>query len=420
MRIKLNPISSMLISMLLGVSVGLLLNQMRNGGIEILHLISDWLVIYVFDVLGQMFLSAMKVVVVPLVFVSIVGGCIQLRSPRKLTGIFTKTISLYITTTAMAVCASIVISNVLNIGQGIQFSNLGGFSTQEAPAIKDILIGIIPDNPFAAFAEGNMLQVIFYSLILGLAIINVRKDVGGVEEVFSKASIILLSMVKLVMRFAPLGVFCLLSKVFYEFGGEVIVDLIGYFVTVLLVLLIHVLLVYGGMFYFVTRSNPFAFFYRIKSVLLVAFSTSSSSATMPFSLSTLRSYLGNHNSTISFTIPVGATINMDGTAIMQGVATVFIAQLYGVDLSFNDYLTVISMATLASVGAAGVPGVGIFTLTMVLQQVGLPIEGIAIIIGVDRLLDMFRTAVNVAGDCVISVIVAHSKGKTYENDFVEA
>ncbi len=265
-----------------------------------------------------------------------------------------------------------------------------------------------------------MLQVIFYSLILGLAIINVRKDVGGVEEVFSKASIILLSMVKLVMRFAPLGVFCLLSKVFYEFGGEVIVDLIGYFVTVLLVLLIHVLLVYGGMFYFVTRSNPFAFFYRIKSVLLVAFSTSSSSATMPFSLSTLRSYLGNHNSTISFTIPVGATINMDGTAIMQGVATVFIAQLYGVDLSFNDYLTVISMATLASVGAAGVPGVGIFTLTMVLQQVGLPIEGIAIIIGVDRLLDMFRTAVNVAGDCVISVIVAHSKGKTYENDFVEA
>ena len=287
----------------------------------------------------------------------------------------------------------------------------GAFIKKETPALKDVIVNIIPNNIFKAFSEANMLQVIFFAVLFGVTINFLKSKNSKLKEAMSIFNELFLKMIEVIMYFAPYGVFFLIFKTFLTQGFGAIFELGEYFFTVLLVLLIHLIFTYGGILLIIGKINVFKFFSKMKNSMLFAFSTASSAATIPINLKTVEESLGVQKSVASFTVPLGATINMDGTAIMQGVATVFLANTYGVDLSLADYLSVILVATLASIGTAGVPGVGLIMLTMVLNQVGLPAEGIALIIGIDRILDMTRTAVNVTGDATISCIVGMAEKK---------
>ena len=255
-----------------------------------------------------------------------------------------------------------------------------------------------------------MLQVIVFAILVGVAILQAGDSGKTVLRGCQMISDVIMRMVSILMNLAPYGVFCLLAKLFTSQGFSAIINLALYFGTIVFVLFLHASVVYTSIFALLTRLNPLTLFKNMRPALLFAFSTSSSNATMPITLNVARTRVGAHNSIASFTIPLGATVNMDGTAIMQGIATVFIAQAYGLDLTMSEYLAVVATATLASIGTAGVPGVGLITLAMVLQQVGLPVEGIGLIIGVDRLLDMMRTVVNVSGDGMVTAVVADSEG----------
>ena len=271
------------------------------------------------------------------------------------------------------------------------------------------MVNIFPTNPIAAMAEGNMLQIIVFSLLFGIALKSLGSAGDSLKNSFETINNVILSLVKMLIELAPYGIFALLFSLFAVQGFGMIGDLAKYFFLLVFVLIFHAFVTYGSLLSLLARLNPIRFFMKVRSLAVFAFSTSSSSATMPITLDTVKNKLGVKSSIGSFTVPLGATINMDGTAIMQGVATVFISQAYNIDLSMVDYLMVILTATLASIGTAGVPGVGLIMLAMVLEQVGLPVEGIALIIGVDRLLDMTRTAVNVCGDAMVSCVVAISE-----------
>ena len=288
------------------------------------------------------------------------------------------------------------------------------FTAKDAPPLIDVLVNIFPSNPFNALAEGKMLQIIVFALLFGYALSHAGEAGKRTASFFRDMEAIVMKMVGIMMELAPYGVFALLAKLFSQMGISAILDLAAYFFTVLAVLLIHALVIYSLLLRFIAGLSPAIMISKMRSVWAFAFSTASSGATLPITLRTVERKMGVHNSVAGFTVPLGATINMDGTAIMQGVATVFIAQVYGVDLSMTAYITVILTATLASIGTAAVPGVGLITLAMVLEQAGLPVEGIGLIIGVDRLLDMVRTAINVTGDATVSLIVGKS-----ENQFDE-
>ena len=310
-------------------------------------------------------------------------------------------------------------AELLQPGMGIEMSTTADFVAPASQPISQVFINIFPNNPVKAMAEGNMLQVIVFAILIGLAISRSGEHGERLARTFNDWNEIMMTLVTLLMKLAPYGVFCLLFSLFAKQGLGVIGDLALYMFTVLLVLAIHALGVYPLLLKGFSGLNPMIFLRKMRNTQLFAFSTASSSATIPVTLRAVEQRLGVSNRIASFTVPLGATINMDGTAIMQGVATVFIAQAFGLELGLTDYLLVIATATLASVGTAGVPGVGLVTLAMVLQQVGLPVEGIALIIGVDRLLDMVRTAVNVTGDATVSCIVASSEDamdKTIFND----
>ena len=264
-----------------------------------------------------------------------------------------------------------------------------------------------------------MLQIIFFAIVLGVSITlsGTKGDVfrKGLESINS----VMMSMVSIIMKIAPIGVFCLIAKTFATQGIQMIIPLASYFFTVMFVLFLHFLLSYSFLLKFVANVSPFVFIKKMRTAIVFAFSTASSNATIPVTLNTVQKRLGVDKAIASFTVPFGATINMDGTAIMQGVATVFIASVYAVDLTILDYLSVILTATLASIGTAGVPGVGLIMLTMVLTQVGLPVEGVALIIGIDRLLDMMRTSVNITGDSMVSILTSKSEKCFYEKIFLD-
>ncbi len=409
----MNLTKRILLGMALGLLVGSLLNVGR--GSELLPLVvNDWLqavlVEGLFDVGGQIFVASLKVLVVPLVFVSLVCGTCSLGDNHRMGAMAFKTLALYMLTTAVAIALALLVGNLVRPGDGINLLSDAVFTASEPPPLKQVLIDIFPRNPFQAMAEGNMLQVIVFSLLLGVAISRSGESGSRLAQLFDDFNHVILKMVTFLMHVAPYGIFCLLAKLFAGLGVGAIADLALYFVTIAGVLLLHGLGVYSLILRLLTPLNPWILLQKLRPVMLFAFSTSSSSATMPVTLRAVERRLGVDNRVASFTIPLGATINMDGTAIMQGVATAFIAQAYNIDIGLSGYLMVILTATLASVGTAGVPGVGLITLAMVLQQVGLPVEGIALIIGVDRLLDMMRTAVNVTGDSMVSTVVAHSEG----------
>ena len=413
--------SRILLGMVLGIILGLILNSLGGANPDKTPIIS-WFVNNVFDVVGQVFVISLKLLVVPLVFFSLVCGSASMGEDVKMGQVALKTVSLYLMTTAIAVSLALTIANIVDPGKGINTSEAANYVAKEAPSFKDVFIGIFPSNPFQAMVEGNMLQVIVFAILVGIAILQAGESGNKVLRGCQMISDVIMRMVSILMNLAPYGVFCLLAKLFTGQGFSAIVNLALYFGTIVFVLLLHASVVYTTIFTIFTRLNPVTLFKNMRPAMLFAFSTSSSNATMPITLNVAKNRVGAHNSIASFTVPLGATINMDGTAIMQGIATVFIAQAYGLDLSMTEYFAVIATATLASIGTAGVPGVGLITLAMVLQQVGLPVEGIGLIIGVDRLLDMLRTVINVSGDGMVTAIVANSEGrldKTVFNDTSE-
>ena len=413
--------SRILLGMVLGIILGLILNSLGGADPDKTPVIS-WFVNNVFDVVGQVFVISLKLLVVPLVFFSLVCGSASMGEDVKMGQVALKTVSLYLMTTAIAVSLALTIANIVDPGVGINTSEAANYVAKEAPSFKDVFIGIFPSNPFQAMVEGNMLQVIVFAILVGIAILQAGESGNKVLRGCQMISDVIMRMVSILMNLAPYGVFCLLAKLFTGQGFSAIVNLALYFGTIVFVLLLHASVVYTTIFTIFTRLNPLTLFKNMRPAMLFAFSTSSSNATMPITLNVAKNRVGAHNSIASFTVPLGATVNMDGTAIMQGIATVFIAQAYGLDLSMTEYFAVIATATLASIGTAGVPGVGLITLAMVLQQVGLPVEGIGLIIGVDRLLDMLRTVVNVSGDGMVTAVVANSEGrldKTIFNDTSE-
>ncbi len=399
-----------LLSMFLGIFFGSLIN----------NLFLDYsLVVFsleIFSALGTIFISSLKLMVVPLVFFSLVTGVAQITDSSKLGSISIKAIFLYLATTSIAISLALFFSNFINIGSGAGLISEAKFVTPTPPSLKEVFVNIFPTNPIAAMANGEMLQIIVFSLLVGLGVKSLSSS-ENLINFFVSGNNLMLKIVELIIWFAPIGIFCLLTDIFSQIGFSIIYDLAGYFFLLIAVLMFHGIFVYSFFLYFFTGLNPIVFYSKLKEVILFAFSTSSSSATMPLTLKTAKDKLGVDQSVASFTIPLGATINMDGTAIMQGVATVFIAQVYGIDLTITDFLMVILTATLASIGTAGVPGVGLIMLAMVLQQVGLPVEGIALIIGVDRLLDMVRTSVNVCGDSMIACLISSSENNLSQEIF---
>ena len=410
------------IGMTAGIFIGFLLqNLMPDGSDFIIPLyffdisLRNLLVDGAFEVVGQIFIASLQMLVVPLVFVSLICGTTSLKDTSKLGRIGGKAVILYLLTTAIAISLAMFVALMVEPGVGVDKATDTTFIAKESPPLAQVFIDMFPTNPFSSFAQGNMLQIIIFALLFGMAIALSGKPGERIANIFSDMNEVVMRLVTILMNLAPYGVFCLLAGLFTDLPLDKLKNLAWYFLCVLGVLIAHALITYPVILKLTTRLSPVVFLKKMRDAALFAFSTSSSNATIPITLETATKKLGVKNSIASFTVPLGATINMDGTAIMQGVATVFIAQVYNIDLTLADYLMVILTATLASIGTAGVPGVGLIMLAMVLNQVGLPVEGIGLIIGVDRLLDMTRTAVNVTGDSMVTLVVGKS-----EDQFDEA
>lgn len=402
------------IGLIAGIVVGSLFSTMSDQAWV------QWIDQYVFNVVGQLFLSMIFMMVVPVVFVSIVLGVFNVGDPKTLGSLGIKTIAFYMVTTAIAISLAIGVALILQPGEGqsellagdevseYRESELEGGDTGTAieQTVDQTIIDLIPSNIFEAMSAGNMLQIIAFAIFIGIAMIAVKDKIGGVVQLFEQANEIIMWIVLAIMRyFAAIGAFGLVATAFTQAGFGAIQQLGMYFICVLLALFVHFAVVYGSVVQFLAKKPFFWFVKNFMPAMTVAFSTSSSSAVLPISLETAQNKLNIRKSVSSFVQPLGATINMDGTAIMQGVATVFIAQLSGIDLTIGQMVTVVLVATLASIGTAGVPGVGLVMLAMVLTAVGLDPAAIGIIIGIDRLLDMTRTAVNITGDAAIALVL---------------
>jgi Na+/H+-dicarboxylate symporter len=402
--------SKVLWAMALGIVVGLIINM---GGFNTEgSFVNEYVVGGAFYIVGKLFITALKMLVVPLVFFSLLSGVFGIGDISKLGKVGAKSFGLYMLTTALAIATAIGLAAVI-----IPFFNTpsaetaGNFLAKEAPPLSDVLINIVPDNIIEALASGNMLQIIFFSILLGISLLMVGEKAKSITEGVEVMNEAMMNMVNIVMSVAPYAVFALLAKAVAELGLDLLAQLAVYVVVVIMALLLHLFGTLMILLKVFTKLNPKIFLTKIRDAQVFAFSTASSNATIPVTLRSVTKRMGVDNSVASFTVPFGATINMDGTAIMQGVATVFIANVYGIELGISGYLTVIMMSVLASIGTAGVPGVGLIMLSMVFLQVNIPVEGIALILGVDRLLDMVRTSVNITGDAVVTCIVAKSEGE---------
>ena len=407
MKKKMSLTTKIFIGIFLGIICGLIIKSMPSGNLKDTILLGG-----IIKILGTGFINAIKMLVVPLVFVSLVCGSSSMGDIKKLGRIGIKTLGFYLMTTALAISLALLVGKLINPGIGLDMSHLISQEPTigENKSLVDIILGMIPSNPVQALASGEMLQIIVFALLLGVSMSMIGEKADSVRKWFESANDICMKMVSIIMLLAPYGVFALITNTFATTGFDAIFSLLKYMVAVLLALVLQAALVYSGLVKFSTGLKLKPFYKKFANVAAVTFSTASSNAALPLTIESMEE-LGVKNSVASFTLPLGATINMDGTAIMQGVACIFISQLYGIDLGISGFLTIILTATLASIGTAGVPGVGMITLSMVLTSVGLPLEGIGLIMGVDRLLDMARTTVNVMGDCACTLIVSKSEGE---------
>lgn len=406
---KMSLTKKILIGILLGLIVGIVLNLYSPAVFKVLNT-------YLFDPVSNLFIKAIKMVVVPLVFFSLVAGAAGIADPKKLGRIGVKTIVLYTLTTAVAITFALILANLIDPGEGTNIAtSVEKPKIEEAPSIMDTFVNIVPENPIQAMAEAEMLQIIFFALLFGIGMAILGDKASRMREVIEQGNEIMLKLVSFVMATAPYAAFALMARAIGESGIELIGSMGMYMITLLLALLLHMGITYSTLLTLFAKMNPLFFFKRMLRAMEVAFTTSSSAATLPVTMDVAERDFNVPKSISSFVLPLGATINMDGTAIMQGVAAIFIAQLYGIPLGIEEQLMIILTATLASIGTAAVPGAGLIMLTMVLQTVGLPIEGIAIVLGVDRLLDMSRTANNIAGDVCVACVVAKGEENLEES-----
>ncbi|MBS4189702.1 dicarboxylate/amino acid:cation symporter [Bacillus sp. FJAT-49705] len=402
-----------LIGMSLGIIAGLLFNLAIPG-------FFDSASNYVLIPLGKIFINLIKMLVVPIVIVSLILGSAGISDPRKLGRIGGKTIAFFLVTTAIAIILALAIGMLFQPGAGDFQLEGAEYEEKEAPPVIETLLNIIPTNPFNAMVQESMLQIIVFSIFIGFGLARLGDKVQGIVRLVEQANEVLMYLVNVIMKFAPYGAFALIATAIGGQGLDAVIAMGKYMFVVLFVLLLHLIIVYGSALSFLGKMNPIKFLKGFSPAMVVAFSTSSSSATLPISMKAAQNNLGVSKTVSSFVQPLGATINMDGTAIMQGVATIFIAQVYGQNLSMSQLLTVVLTATLASVGTAGVPGAGIIMLSMVLTSVNLPVEAIALVLGVDRLIDMCRTSINITGDAVCAVIISRSEDtiKTGDSEIV--
>nr|WP_298250411.1 dicarboxylate/amino acid:cation symporter [uncultured Halomonas sp.] len=368
----------------------------------------------VFKPIGDIFISAIKMLIVPLVFSTLVVGITAMRDPQKMGRIGARTIGLYLITTAFAISIGLLASWIFQPGVGLEMSFESGTEAKEAPSLVEIIVGLVPQNPVSALASGNILQIIVFAIGLGISLTLIGEKGEPAVRVFDSFAEAMYKLTSIVMAFAPFGVFGLIAHVAGSYGLEVLLPLAKVIGVAYLASILHVLVVYSGLLALLGRLNPLRYLQGILDALVVAYSSASSSGTLPVSIRCAQKNLGVSEGVSGFVLPVGATINMDGTAIYQGVVAVFIAQLLGVDLSLMDYGMIIVTGTLASIGTAGVPGAGLVMLSIVMAQIGLPLEAIAVIAGIDRILDMARTSVNVAGDLMVTTLVGKSEGELDE------
>ena len=403
---KMGLTTKIFIALIAGAIFGVLLHYVVPSG----YVKDTVLVEGILYIVGQGFIRLMKMLVVPLVFCSLVCGAMAIGDTKKLGSVGVRTMGFYLVTTALAVAVALTVGNILDPGVGLDMSaiqsNAAEVQTMESTNMINTILNIIPDNPMKSLASGEMLQIIVFALIIGVILAKLGEKADTVAKFFTQFNDVMMEMTMIIMSLAPIGVFCLISRTFATIGFAAFVPLAKYMLGVLIALAIQCFGVYLGMLRIIGGLNPIKFIKKFFPVMAFAFSTATSNATIPMSIDTLDKKMGISKEISSFTIPLGATVNMDGTAIMQGVAVVFAAQAFGIDLGMAEYLTVIGTATLASIGTAGVPSVGLVTLTMVFNSVGLPIEAIGLIMGIDRILDMSRTAVNITGDAVCTAIVA--------------
>jgi len=404
---KIGLSSQIFIGLIGGAIVGLIFNYLiPQSAIRDVVFVDG-----IFYVLGKGFIRLMQMLVVPLVFSSLVCGSMAIGDTKQLGKVGVRTIAFYLVTTALAITVALSVANVINPGIGLNMGAIqaaDNVSVATKTPVTETLLNIIPVNIFWGLTNAKMLQVIFFALFLGIILTRLDDKASIVSNFFSEFNEIMMEMTMVVMKAAPYGVFCLIARTFASTGFDAFVPMLKYMGSVFLALFIQCFVVYTILLKTTTGLSPVVFIKKFFPVMAFAFSTATSNSTIPLSIETLSDKLGVSKKISSFTIPLGATINMDGTSIMQGVAVVFAAQAYGIDLSMTDYLTVIGTATIASVGTAGVPSVGLITLTMVFNSVGLPIEAIALIMGIDRILDMTRTAVNITGDAICTTVIANS------------
>ena len=403
----------------IGLIGGLILGVILNLFVPHSYFRDTVLVEGIFYVIGNGFIRLMKMLVVPLVFCSLVCGSASIGDTKALGKVGGKTIAFYLCTTALAVTVAITVATVVRPGIGLDMSAIqkGDAVAAESTSAVDTLLNIIPENPIGSLANGTMLQIILFALIVGILLAKMGERAELISNLFSQCNDLMMEMTNMVMTLAPIGVFCMIARTFANLGFDAFVPLLKYMGSVVLGLGIQCFIVYMLLLVVFARLNPIRFLKKFFPVMGFAFSTSTSNATIPMNIDTLEEKIGVSRKISSFTIPLGATINMDGTSIMQGVAVVCAAQAYGIHLGLHGYLTVIATATLASIGTAGIPSVGLVTLSMVFTAVGLPVEAIMLIMGVDRILDMLRTAVNITGDAVCTTIVAKQNGEFDRNIF---
>ena len=418
---KVGLSTKIFIALLTGAVAGVLIHYfMPDSSFK-----NDILMNGILYVLGNGFIRLMQMLVVPLVFCSLVCGSMAIGDTKTLGKVGIKTIIFYILTTALAISLALGVASLINPGVGMDITVIEGTTTSATASINfaETLLNIIPKNIFESLATGDMLPVIVFALFVGIMLAKLGNKASTVANFFSQFNDVMMEMTMAIMKVAPIGVFCLIAKTFAGIGFDAFVPMLKYMISVILALALQCFGVYQILLFIFTRLNPCKFIKKFFPVMAFAFSTSTSNATMPMSVDTLSKKIGVSKRISSFTIPLGATINMDGTSIMQGVAVIFIAQAYGMTLTPSAILTVIATATIASIGTAGVPSVGLVTLSMVLSSVGLPTEGIALIMGIDRILDMLRTAVNITGDAVCTTIIAKLEGafnkEIFDKDFKE-
>ncbi|MGD2135690.1 MAG: dicarboxylate/amino acid:cation symporter [Gemmatimonadales bacterium] len=416
------------------ISIGLVAGAVVGIGVNVLASRTGWTAgveaVRLLEPLGAAFIRAITMVVIPLVVASLIVGVASLGDLRTLGRFGGKTVGYYVATTAVAATLGILLSNLVQPGSRMspesQQAMLDSYGAeaegqialaQEAPSIGDMLLSMIPRNPIQAAADGDMLPLIIFTILVGAAtsMLDDRRKQAFVGF-FEAVNEITMTLIHWIMKTAPYAVFALLAAVSARFGMDILASLAVYTITVAVGLLLHAFGTYALILRFLARLNPLYFYKRVREAQIVAFSTSSSNATLPVTITVAEEELGVSNRIASFVLPLGATINMDGTALYQGVAVMFIAQVFGIDLPWTVQLTVVLTATLASVGAAGVPSAGIITLALVLRQANVPETGIALILGVDRIIDMLRTSVNITGDLTGATLIARTEGELVETE----